>query len=157
MEYYLAEGFNEKGELQPYYQSNIAVANAQLQQAPEFIRGILLNERIQGKILMESGKTELIGIELSKEGIQHVFRGEMDNPTLQITGNEAAVVEILNADAPVDAAVKAINAGSITYGGVSAMDEVKAESNFAITTKLFLVNIASFMSGFLEKVYSTLS
>lgn len=157
---YLEEGFNEKGELKSHYQSNMAVANEQFQQAPEFIREILLNERIQGKIKMENGEIELIGIELSKEGIKSVFRGKMENPTLQITAEERAVVEILESDTPVDAAVKAFNEGKIAYEAIipsDASDADKVESNFVMTTKLFFVNIASFMSGFVHNVYAALS
>lgn len=156
---YLTEGFDEKGELQPYYQSNIAVANQQLQQAPGFIRQILLNERIQGNVKLANGEMEEIGIELSKEGIQHVFRGKMENPTLQVTAEESAVIEILQSDAPVDVAVKAISDGRITYGAPSndALEGKETDNSFTMTTKLFFVNIASFMSGFLQNVYSALS
>ena len=159
MKEYLEEGFNGKGELKDYYQKNLGIANQELQQAPEFIRQILLNERIQGKIKMENGEIELIGVELSQKGVEKLFRGKMENPTMQIAAEESAMVEVLESDNPVETAMKAVGEGRITYSNMtvdSLTDSPKEESAFDVTAKLFLQNIAEFMSGFVSQVYSAL-
>ena len=152
---YLGEGFDSQGELKPHYQHNISVANHQLQEVPEILRELLLNERIQGEIITSTGGKEIIGMELSQKGVEKIFRGKIENPTLLVQLDEATVIAILQADNPVETAAEALQQNKITYTALS--QEGKMETGLVVSTKLFLVELVSHMDAFVKDVYRALS
>ncbi len=152
---YLGEGFNSQGELKPHYQHNISVANHQLQGVPELLRELLLNERIQGEITTSTGEKERIGIELSQKGIERIFLGKIENPTLLVHADEATVVAILQSDNPVETAAQALQRNQIQYTAITA--EGRAETGLVLSTKLFFVELVSHMDAFVKNVYHALS
>ncbi len=111
----ITTSFTPNGELTPALAAQLPQANAQFQIIPRTIRALFANQRIHVDLILQSGRTESLGVVTTTDFIQSITRYPPVDPTMKIMLNEETAREIALSENPLGSLIHAINSGEMRY------------------------------------------
>ncbi len=121
-----AETF-EPREIVSELSENKELVNASIEQMeiPETLKQLFGNETTNVFIEMQNGTTETVGVKTKNAKIEEIVYNGLEEPTLKVYTSEETIMEIMDADEPIDAVVDALAAGKIRHEGTDLVSAIK--------------------------------
>lgn len=104
-------------------QDSVNRYNNKIDQAPDVLKTLMWNERLNMTILMNNSNVVVWGLETENAKIVRYRLGGLENPTIDEYATESAINEVLNAEDPVAAFLKAATSGEIRVEGKTPVAE----------------------------------
>ena len=117
--------FTSTGEAKPILQQQIQKANTYVHEVPQFIRDIFGNERINVYITDVSGKVINLGAITENTRIKEIKGKLIENPSLNVFGDETTIKGILNSENRIQEFQDALREGKIRYEGIGFLSSIK--------------------------------
>ncbi len=125
-------------------QHAVEVYNVSIENAPDMVKSLLGDEKIEINIIRVNGTILVAGLYMENALVVKAVEGEMDSPTVVIEGKEDAITRILCAKDPVEVFQQARNDGEIRIIGKTFKAKFKIAAALSSTTLLeFLANVAA--------------
>lgn len=125
-------------------QHGVEVYNASMENAPDMVRSLLGDEKIEINIIRMNGTILAAGLYMENALVVKTVEGEMDSPTIVIEGTEDAITRILGAEDPVKVFQQARNDGEISITGKTFKAKFKIAAALSSTTLLeFLADVVT--------------
>lgn len=117
-------------------QHGAEIYNSGVANAPEVVKALLGDERIQVEITGADGTALMAGLETENAVIVNAVEGEIEDPTIVVEATEDAITRIYEADDPVTAFEEAKNEGEISVRGTTLTAKLKVSAALASTPAL---------------------
>ena len=125
-------------------QHGVEFYNASMENAPDMVKSLLGDEKIEINIIRENGTILAAGLYMENALVVKTVEGEMDSPTVVIEGTEDAITRILDAEDPVEVFQQAWNDGEIRITGKTFKAKFKIAAAHSSTSLLeFLADMAA--------------
>lgn len=125
-------------------QRGVEVYNASMENAPDMVKSLLGDEKIEINIIRENGTILAAGLYMENALVVKTVEEEMDSPTVVIEGTEDAITRILDAEDPVEVFQQAWDDGEISITGKTFKAKFKIAAALSSTTLLeFLADIVT--------------
>ncbi|MHC1595193.1 MAG: hypothetical protein ACXQT2_07795 [Methanotrichaceae archaeon] len=112
--------------------------------APDLVKSLLGDERIEINIIRENGTILAAGLYMENALVVKTIEGEMDSPTVVIEGTEDAITRIPGAEDPVKVFQQAWNDDEISITGKTFKAKFKIAAALSSTTLLeFLADMVT--------------
>ncbi len=98
-------------------QKSIDSYNSQIDTAPQVLRTLLGDERVNATILLKNGTTIAWGFETKNAKIVRSQKGGIEDPTIDVYATEDAIHEVENAADPAAAYKEAEKSGEVSIKG----------------------------------------
>ncbi len=127
-----------------FIQHGVEFYNASMENAPDLVKSLLGDERIEINIIRENGTILVAGLYMENALVVKTVEGEMDSPTVVIEGKEDSISRILDAEDPVEVFQQAWNDGEIRITGKTFKAKFKIAAALSSATLLeFLADMAA--------------
>ncbi len=118
------------------------VYNNRIDGAPDVLKGLLGDERVNINITNNDGSVLSTGFVVQNARIEEVVDGGVDNPTITVVTTEAAINNIKSSDDPIAAFQEERNVGQVRIEGKSLTARVKLDALLSSTSVIrFFYNI----------------
>jgi hypothetical protein len=122
------------------YYANIY--NNRIDNAPDVLKGLLGDERVNINITRNDGSVLSTGFVVKNARIEEVVDGGVNNPSITVVTTESAINNIKNSDDPIAAFQKERDAGQVRIEGKSLTTRVKLDALLSSTSVIrFFYNI----------------
>ncbi len=123
-------------------QSYVSVYNSRIDNAPQILKSILGNERIELEIANNDGSISKVGFETENARINKTVEGGVADPTISINATADAISRIRSSDDPISTFKEEMNRGSIVIQGNTLAAKLKLGAVLSSTDVLkFFYNI----------------
>ncbi len=110
------------------------IYNSRIDNAPDVLKGLLGDERINIDITRNNGSVLSTGFVVENARIEEVVDGGVDNPTITVVTTENAINNIKSSDDPIAAFQKERDIGQIRIEGKSLTTRVKLDALLSSTS-----------------------
>ncbi len=117
-------------------------SNSKIDNAPDLLKGLLGNERVNLEVIRNDGSVFRVGFEVEKARINRTVDGGLGDPTITITTTESAIEAIRSSNDPIAAFQNERNLGQVDIQGTNLFTRAKLEAVLSSTSVLqFFYNI----------------
>jgi hypothetical protein len=109
-------------------QEYVDIYNSRIDNAPDVLKGLLGDERVNIDITRNDGSITSTGFVVEQARIQDVVDGGVDNPTITVVTTESAIDNIKSSENPVSTFQEERDAGQVRIEGKSFASRVKLEA-----------------------------
>lgn len=117
-------------------QKNIDAYNKNINKAPDVLKGILGNEKINLDITRDNGSVFRVGLDVVAAEINNTIVGGWNDPSITITTTESAINNIRGAKDPIAAFQKERDQGRMTFEAKGLLAKAKIEAVLSSTSVL---------------------
>ena len=117
-------------------QKQIDTYNRNIDRAPEVLKSILGDEKINLEVLRKNASTFQVGLDVKSARIDRIIEGGWDDPSITITASEEAIDNVRLSNDPIGAFEKERDAGSITFKANNLISRAKLKAAFSSTSVL---------------------
>ena len=117
-------------------QYGVEIYNSGVANAPEIVKALLGDEKIQVEITRADGTALMAGLETKNAVIVNATEGEIEDPTIVVEATDDAITRIYEADDPVTAFEEAQKDGAISVRGTTFTSKLKVSAALASTPAL---------------------
>jgi hypothetical protein len=110
--------------------------NSKIDKAPEVLKGLLGNERINLEVIRNDGSVFRVGFEVEKARINGTVDGGLNDPTIIVTTTESAIDRIRMSDDPIAAFQKERDLGQVNIQETNPLTGAKLEAVISSTIVL---------------------
>lgn len=111
----------------------IDLYNSQIERAPELLRGLLGNERINIDVTRDDGTVFRLGLEVVSARVNRTVEGNLEDPTIVITTTESAIGRIRSSSDPIAAFQAERESGQVRIQASNLLARAKVESVLSST------------------------
>jgi len=116
--------------------------NSKIDNAPDVLKGLLGNERVNLEVIRNDGSVFRVGFEVEKARINRTVDGGLSDPTIVITTTESAIDTIRSSNDPIADFQKERNLGQVDIQGNNLLTRATLEAVLSSTSVLqFFYNI----------------
>jgi hypothetical protein len=134
----IADALFESTSVQDYAD----IYNSRIDKAPDVLKGLLGDERVNINITQNDGSVLSTGFVVENARIEEVVDGGVDNPTITVVTTEAAINNIKKSDDPIAAFQEERDLGQVRIEGKSLTTRVKLDALLSSTSVIrFFYNI----------------
>jgi hypothetical protein len=126
-------------------QHGVEVYNLGAENAPDILKTLLGDERVQIEISKSEGTVLMVGLETKGGVVVNTTKGEIEDPTIVVNATEDAITRVCESGAPVAAFQEAQARGEISVRGTTFTARLKVSAALASTPAL------RFFAGLLGK------
>lgn len=120
----------------------VDIYNNRVDNAPDILKGLLGNERININITKNDGSILVTGFEMENARINRVVDGGVNDPTITVVTTEDAIDNIRSSDNPISTFQTERERGQVVIKGNSLTTRVKLDAILSSTSVLqFFYNI----------------
>jgi hypothetical protein len=109
-------------------QNYVDTYNSRIDNAPDVLKGLLGDERVNINITRNDGSVLSTGFVVEKARIEDVVDGGVDDPTITVVTTENAIDNIKSSDNPITAFQEERDVGQVRIEGKSFASRVKLEA-----------------------------
>ncbi|HPJ30058.1 MAG TPA: hypothetical protein PLZ42_01560 [Methanothrix sp.] len=117
-------------------QHGVEVYNRGAENAPDILKTLLGDERVQIEISKSDGTVLLAGLETKDGLVVNTTEGEIEDPTIEVNGSEEAIIGVIESDDPVAAFEEAKDQGEISIEGKTWSARLKVAAALSSTEVL---------------------
>ena len=117
-------------------QHAVDIYNSGMENAPEVVKTLLGDERVQIEITKSDGTFLLAGLETKDGVVVNTTEGEIEDPTIVVNATEDAITGVIESDNPVAAFEEAKGNGEITIEGMTWSAKLKVAAALSSTAAL---------------------
>jgi hypothetical protein len=110
--------------------------NSKIDQAPDLLKGLLGNEKVNLEVIRNDGRVFLVGFDVEKARINRTVDGGFSDPTITITATESAIDTIRSSNDPIAAFQNERNLGQVDIQGTNLLTKAKLEAVLSSTSVL---------------------
>jgi len=123
-------------------QHAVEVYNLGAENAPDILKTLLGDERVQIEISKSDGSVLMAGLETKDGIIVNTTEGEIEDPTIVVNSTEDAITRVFKSDDPVAAFQEANDLGEISIEGTTWKAKAKVKAALSSTAVLrFLASL----------------
>ncbi len=116
--------------------------NSKIDQAPDLLKGLLGNEKVNLEVIRNDGSVFLVGFDVEKARINRTVDGGFSDPTIIITTTESAIETIRRSNDPIAAFQNERNLGQVDIQGTNLLTSAKLEAVLSSTSVIqFFYNL----------------
>ncbi len=117
-------------------QHGVDIYNSGVENAPEVVKALLGDERVQIDISRANETALMAGLETKNAVIVSTIEGEIEDPTIVVEAEQDAIDRVYGSDDPVTAFQQAQDQGEITIRGTTFTAKLKVTAALASTPAL---------------------
>ena len=117
-------------------QNAVDVYNSGIETAPDVVKILLGDEKVQIEITKSDGTALLAGLETKDGLVVNTTEGEIEDPTIVVNATEDAITGVIESDDPVAAFEEAKDNGDITIEGTTWSARLKLAAALSSTAAL---------------------
>ncbi len=126
----VADALFETTRIQDY----VDIYNSRIDNAPDVLKGLLGDERVNIDITRNNGSVLSTGFVVENARIEEVVDGGVDDPTITVVTTENAINNIKSSDDPIAAFQKERDIGQVRIEGKSLTTRVKLDALLSSTS-----------------------
>jgi len=126
----IADALFETTSIQDY----VDIYNSRIDNAPEVLKGLLGDERVNIDITRNNGSVLSAGFVVENARVEEVVDGGVDDPTITVITTENAINNIKNSDDPIAAFQRERDIGQVRIEGKSLTTRVKLDALLSSTS-----------------------
>ncbi len=128
----VADALFETTSIQDY----VDIYNSRIDNAPEVLKGLLGDERVNIDITRNNGSVLSTGFVVENARVEEVVNGGVNDPTITVVTTESAINNIKNSDDPIAAFQKERDIGQVRIEGKSLTTRVKLDALLSSTSAI---------------------
>lgn len=117
-------------------QGYVDVYNSMIDKAPDVLKNILGNERVNLDVTRKDGSVFRMGLEIKKARINSTVEGDLSDPTIVITTSEDAISQVRTSKDPIAEFQNQRNLGQIKIQSSNLLTGAKLEALLSSTSVL---------------------
>jgi hypothetical protein len=117
-------------------QKNVDAYNKNIDKAPDLLKGIVGNEKINLDITRDDGSVFLVGLDMVNAKINETVVGGLNDPSITITTTESAINNIRSSKDPIATFQQEREQGQMTFEGKGLLAKAKLEAVLSSTEVL---------------------
>lgn len=126
----------------PTVEKYVDIYNDKVSGAPDILKNLLGNEKIDISVTMSNGSVLRVGLETDNGAISQVIKGEVENPTIVVVTTESAISAVTGSSDPISAFQKQMDMGQVRIEGENLVTRMKLNAVLSSTSVLkFFANI----------------
>lgn len=120
----IADAVFQSASIQDY----VDTYNSRIDNAPDVLKGLLGDERVNIDITLNNGSVTSTGFVVEKARVEDIVKGGVEDPTITVVTTESAIDNIKSSDNPIGAFQKERDAGQVRIEGKNFASRVKLEA-----------------------------
>ncbi len=96
-------------------QKYVGIYNNKIDGAPDILKGLVGNEKIDLTITRTNGSLYVAGLEIENAHIDKIVKGGIDNPNIDINATEKAIDDIQSSKDPITVFQQEKDSGQVTF------------------------------------------
>ncbi len=120
----IADAAFQSASIQDY----VDTYNSRIDNAPDVLKGLLGDERVNINITRNDGSILSTGFVVENAHVEDIVDGGIDNPTITVVTTESAINNIKGSDDPIAAFQEERDAGQVRIEGKSLATRVKLDA-----------------------------
>ena len=122
-------------------QENINSYNSKIDNAPDILKRLVGNEKINIDVIRNDGSVFRVGFVMEHARIDQAVEGGLSDPSIILTTTENAVNTIRSSDNPIDTFQKQEDLGQVRIEGDNLLTKAKLSVVFSSTVLQFFSNV----------------
>ena len=122
-------------------QENINSYNSKIDNAPDILKRLVGNEKINIDVIRNDGSVFRVGFVMENARINQTVEGGFSNPSIILTTTENAVNTIRSSDNPIDTFQKQEDLGQVRIEGDNLRTKAKLSVVFSSSVLQFFSNV----------------
>ncbi len=126
----------------PGIQKYVNDYNSKIDNAPDLLKGLLGNEKVNLEVIRNDGSVFRVGFEVEKARINRTVDGGVSDPTITITTTESAIEAIRSSSDPIASFQNERKLGQVDIQGTNLLTKAKLEAVLSSTVVIqFFYNV----------------
>ena len=122
-------------------QENINSYNSKIDNAPDILKRLVGNEKINIDVIRNDGSVFRVGFVMENARINQTVEGGLSDPSIVLTTTENAVNTIRSSDNPIDTFQKQEDLGQVRIEGDNLLTKAKLSVVFSSRVLQFFSNV----------------